>query len=702
MTSENPFLRFWSAGYKRLVPIVPPGAAPSPNSTFARRPKAIGKAPGVKNANGQWHGFDWLNHETTADDLARWHLMGAGVGIRTGGQLVAIDIDTTNPQLVERIVASAESTLGNAPVRVGRAPKLLLLYALGARAAASEDEGVPYRRVLFEDGTYCEKGAEPRVELLAEGRQFVAHGVHPSTGKPYAWPNGLWSVDKLTRVTPAALDSFFDAIASYLPAAASHVDATPTTRALVDQAALQGRLEDVRMAVAALPNTTAAFPTYGDYVRVGYAIKGATQDDPATGLDLFQQWAAKWEGGNDPEVVAADWRRMKPPYALGAQYLYDLAERHAGRGSFDRAATLLTAEPSDIGMPTSAPAKPRYVHMSMAERAAVADTDAVKPLVHGLLDQGAMTVLYGESNSGKTFVALDICHHIASGTPYNGLPVTQGAVAYIVAEGGRGIAKRIKALRLARPEHADAPLYTIVSPVNMLDPNADLVPLTEHLIKHLPQRPVLVVFDTLSRAMAGGDENSSTDMGALVKNGDLLRNATQAHQLWIHHSGKDRARGARGHSLLRAATDTEIEVADNTIVATKQRDIETRFKSGFVLEPVSGSESAIVRLTGEADVSAEDFPEPATRVPTRKEEEVLRAMREVAATNVGGTGAVNVGRLLSYMRDSLEADMDKKSLDNYLRALLAKRLVRKPVRGYYEEVLVSEKVHNEVHDDFMS
>ena len=28
----------------------------------------------------------------------------------------------------------------------------------------------------------------------------------------------------------------------------------------------------------------------------------------------------------------------------------------------------------------------------------------------------------------------------------------------------------------------------------------------------------------------------------------------------VHHTGKDTAKGARGHSLLRAATDTEIEV----------------------------------------------------------------------------------------------------------------------------------------------
>ena len=61
--------------------------------------------------------------------------------------------------------------------------------------------------------------------------------------------------------------------------------------------------------------------------------------------------------------------------------------------------------------------------------------------------------------------------------------------------------------------------------------------------------------------------------------------------LGIHHSGKDSGKGARGHSSLRAAVDTEIEVtADeatktHTGHITKQRDLPTkgqRFAGRFV------------------------------------------------------------------------------------------------------------------------
>ncbi|MDC3290851.1 helicase RepA family protein [bacterium] len=55
----------------------------------------------------------------------------------------------------------------------------------------------------------------------------------------------------------------------------------------------------------------------------------------------------------------------------------------------------------------------------------------------------------------------------------------------------------------------------------------------------------------------------------------------------IHHSGKDRGKGARWHSSLRAAVDTEIEVKADGLTrfatAHKQRDLENGKKVAFSL-----------------------------------------------------------------------------------------------------------------------
>lgn len=217
-------------------------------------------------------------------------------------------------------------------------------------------------------------------------------------------------------------------------------------------------------------------------------------------------------------------------------------------------------------------------------------------LVKGVISAEAMSVVYGPSNSGKTFFALDIAYHIAIGAPWRQRRVTQAAVLYLAAEGGRGVANRIAALRAVHGV-CDVPFALRRAGLDLLHSEANLQQIYD-LIQQVKARyselPVLLVIDTLSRVMAGGDENSAADMTALIRNIDAIREATGAHVMLVHHTGKDTARGARGHSSLRAATDTEIEVGksgedgDETRAAlvTKQRDYQGGETFAFTLKSV--------------------------------------------------------------------------------------------------------------------
>ena len=77
-------------------------------------------------------------------------------------------------------------------------------------------------------------------------------------------------------------------------------------------------------------------------------------------------------------------------------------------------------------------------------------------MVKGWLDRNCLSMLYGPSNAGKTFVALDIAMHIAAGKSWRGLRVNGGPVLYIAAEGGAGIRNRLAAIKHDRPDMACA------------------------------------------------------------------------------------------------------------------------------------------------------------------------------------------------------------------------------------------------------
>jgi hypothetical protein len=219
------------------------------------------------------------------------------------------------------------------------------------------------------------------------------------------------------------------------------------------------------------------------------------------------------------------------------------------------------------------------VHVSEIE-----EGEQPRDFVEGLFTEGGASVVYGESNVGKSFWVLDLAAHVAMGKPWRHgeREVDRGAVVYVALEGTHGLRHRIKAMKRKGILSDDAPLYVCTSPVSLLDPThaAKLAETVKAAVEQsgLPCR--LVIIDTLARAMAGGDENSSKDMTAAVATIDAVKAATGAHVCIVHHSGKDIARGARGHSSLRAAVDTEIEVFRpegeriSTVRVTKQRDLE--------------------------------------------------------------------------------------------------------------------------------
>ncbi|RYC29194.1 hypothetical protein D3273_25350 [Lichenibacterium minor] len=581
-----PHRHFLDLGFAMVIPVMPADGTAAPDSTLSIGNRGAGKTPAYRADDGLWWGLkDWLLRTSAPADLDRYAAMGASVGIRTGLQpdgntLVAIDADATDPAVAALIRACIGRHFASLPCRVGRAPKAL--YPIRIRG------GFVYRRI-----EYGKAKPFDRVELLSDKRQMVVEGLHPRTMQLYRWTTPLVRYDDLPLVDEAAVVAFLAELETLLPDV-QRVKKDGDADTAPAQASLRGKLEHVRDAMVALPNTTALFPDRESYLNVGYALKAALPDDRDEGLTLYLDWCARWDSGdagevNDLEVAESDWRRMSGPFRLGASWIYDQAERHSD-GAWSRAQVHFeTPEAgerlfgfSDDGDSRAASAA-RFIFKSFGEAADRALTDPSPFLVKGLLDLGAMSVVYGDSNAGKTFVIMDLEHCVATGRPYAGKRVFQGHVLHIFTEGARGGRKRAEALRRACGPASD--FHFLFGTVDLFDPAADIAPLLD-AIRASGLRFVLIVVDTVARAMAGGDENLAKDMSAFVRNVDRLRIQTGAHTMLIHHTGKDAARGARGSSALRAATDTEIEIAPGQITVTKQRDLDKSWSSTFTLRVV--------------------------------------------------------------------------------------------------------------------
>ena len=233
-------------------------------------------------------------------------------------------------------------------------------------------------------------------------------------------------------------------------------------------------------------------------------------------------------------------------------------------------------------------------------------------VVKGWLRNGQTSMIYGPSNVGKSFFVIDLVYHVATGQSWNGCRTNQGRVLYIATEGQSGFGQRIEALKREKgfTDKFDIHDFLVLpEKVNLLHQEylEDLGDLLEY------DDFSLIVIDTVAMAIGSGSENDNTTIASFLRALEFLRGSSDAHILLVHHTGKEQERGARGHSSLQAAVDTEIALkADNGLVIvnqTKQRDYQKCDKLYFLLKSVElGNDSdgdpvtsCVVQYTSKTD-----------------------------------------------------------------------------------------------------
>ena len=200
-------------------------------------------------------------------------------------------------------------------------------------------------------------------------------------------------------------------------------------------------------------------------------------------------------------------------------------------------------------------------------------------LVKRWLQSQALIMVHGPSGGGKTFVVLDWCLRMASGTvDWCGQKVKAGNVVYLAGEGHHGLRGRIAAWK----HHNSAGKLAMWLSKDGCDLNTPTGYLqVVEQVRLLQEKPAVIVVDTLHRFLSG-DENSAQDAKTMLDACGNLMQEFDCSVILVHHTGvSDEAQHrARGSSAWRGALDIEISVVPGKkdepmqLVQRKSKDAE--------------------------------------------------------------------------------------------------------------------------------
>jgi hypothetical protein len=530
---------------------------------------AIGKAPVVAG---------WQDGQITAERIGRQreaHPEATNTGLRTG-RLVALDFDLPEHVVNGHLLPIIKECLGTvSPLRRVGKTGFLLLY---------RNTDTPLRKITID----AHSGAA-RIEILGAGQQFIAYGVHPDTGADYAWPTGaepfLIPLADLPAATPEQVRTLARRLAEKLRTigypdttisgdmgeSAEATIPSPATGSPITAAMLRDMLGFIQP-----PEDRSA------WLPVGLALQHG--QIPLTEPLSEDEWHAlqrEWSCGDlwkartgdaivvhsyDPDgndATLGDRARDKDTAGLGT--VVRLAQAAGYRGPTFIPVPLAVQyapEVATYAAPVESEAKgqdqpSRFVLRDWRARR---DQQPITPLISGFLPDGGTALIYATRSSYKSFIATGLAFAVAADRPAFGkLKVHRsGPVIYFAGEGFRALeTQRLAALCSTHgiPDDGRLPIYTVAGvpqPRHDDEAQACCAAIKATLGE---QRPVVIIIDTLARALAGLNENDAGDASRFLELIETLSNAFQCLVVAIAHQGKDEGKGVRGSTNFEAGVD---------------------------------------------------------------------------------------------------------------------------------------------------
>ena len=291
-------------------------------------------------------GFDgWQKTASTARSVASWLANGhesSGVGILTT-DTPAIDLDIYDDDMAAKVEALCIERFGALPVRVGQAPKRLLVFRTDT----------PFKKM--KTGKFADEWNDlHEVEILGEGQQFVAYAIHKDTGMPYKWTTDAEPINTTVDDLPLLREDDMRALLVEIVALFEAEGWSRKTKGRAHIAGAQSTIDDDPMASDGLEVDISPEDLYnalmlvGDaddydnWLQVGMALHNQF-DGAQEGLDLWHEWSDTADN-YEPEACDKKWpsfndagKGIKP---VTARYILMKAKEAAGVVAAERAIAL--------------------------------------------------------------------------------------------------------------------------------------------------------------------------------------------------------------------------------------------------------------------------------------------------------------------------------------------------------------------------
>jgi hypothetical protein len=262
----------------------------------------------------------WSKRPDAAKDYNKYADNGIGVVLGGAHNLIAIDVDVMNPFAVNDIERLISDHLGDGPKRIGKAPKFLMVFR--------SDKPMTKIKTAVYDIEACDD--DGCVEVLAEGQQFVASGIHPDTGTKYNWPNDNLTDYKIVGLPEVSVD----AVMKFIQAANELLSkygapkkrlrdgaSTASSRNSLNLKDITAPIDEIEAAIMHTPNDDVH---YDEWVEMAHALKGALGDK---GFDLFCRWSAR-STKDDPAQNERLWHSIGNVTRIGAGSIFYYAGEH--------------------------------------------------------------------------------------------------------------------------------------------------------------------------------------------------------------------------------------------------------------------------------------------------------------------------------------------------------------------------------------